>query len=304
MQEMYRERVKCIYIDPPYNTGGDGFLYRDQYQHSSWLSMMLDRLAVAYDFLHDDGVFFASIDNREVHRLRMLMDAILREENFYSALTFVSTTKPSNMGEARFNIQPNTEYILAYGKKPMTTRPRFNLVKVGEKQYPEMGKHGPFRREELAQRRNTGRARRDTMVYALLGIQPRKDYRWQLPPERYEELVEKGQIEIIDGKPFEVIYRKDEENDVFAPFWSHMEDVGTSETGKRELSKIIGHDHAFETVKPLGLLQKIIFHATGKDDINAGFFFRFRHNCACSCQFKPEKRNTAQIHLGRNGRLF
>jgi len=65
LQQRYREQVKCIYIDPPYNTGSDGFLYKDRYQHSSWLSMMEDRLRAGREALTEDGVMFASIDDRE-----------------------------------------------------------------------------------------------------------------------------------------------------------------------------------------------------------------------------------------------
>ena len=301
----YAGRVGMIYIDPPYNTGND-FVYNDKFavgsreymaragmldrrgrasraardevrrlnghKHSAWLSMMFPRLMVARSLLADDGVIFVSIDDNEVHHLRLVMNEVFGDANYYSTLTYVSKTKPSNMGEARYNIQPNVEYVLAYGIKPMTARSRFNLEEVGEREYPETGKRGPFRREEIMPRRNTGRSRRNTMVYPILGIQPKDGYRWQLPLEQYEELTEKGQIEIIDGKPFMVIYPKDEENEIYAPFWSHLEDVGTSEGGKRELSRLVGHGHDFETVKPLGLLKHLISHATGKDDIVLDFF--------------------------------
>ena len=302
----YAGRVKMIYIDPPYNTGND-FVYNDKFavgsreymaqagmldsagraksvkarkevralnghKHSAWLSMMWPRLMLARPLLADDGVIFVSIDDNEVHHLRMLMNEVFGDANYYATLTYISKTKPSNMGEARYNIQPNAEYVLAYGAKPMTTRSRFNLEEVGEREYPETGKRGPFRREEIMQRRNTGRSRRNTMVYPLMGIRPKDGYRWQLPRERYDELVENKRIEIIGGRPFEVICQKDEENEIYAPFWSHLEDVGTSEGGKRDLSRLVGHGHDFETVKPLGLLKHLIAHATEKDDIVLDFF--------------------------------
>ncbi len=70
----YREKVQTIYIDPPYNTGSDEFLYRDRYQHSSWLTMMENRLSLARELMRDDGVIFVSIDDNEVSGLRMLMN--------------------------------------------------------------------------------------------------------------------------------------------------------------------------------------------------------------------------------------
>ncbi len=73
LQARYREQVKCIYIDPPYNTGDDGFLYKDRYEDSSWLSLMTDRLALAYAFMHSAGSHSISIDDREFHALLSLL---------------------------------------------------------------------------------------------------------------------------------------------------------------------------------------------------------------------------------------
>ena len=73
LQEKYREKVKCIYIDPPYNTGGDGFLYKDSFRHSSWAAMMADRLQLAHALLNRDGVLFASSDDKERTQLETLL---------------------------------------------------------------------------------------------------------------------------------------------------------------------------------------------------------------------------------------
>jgi len=73
LQEKFRERIQCIYIDPPYNTGGDGFLYKDSFRHSSWASMMEDRLALALNFLHPSGVSFISIDQKERDNLEQVL---------------------------------------------------------------------------------------------------------------------------------------------------------------------------------------------------------------------------------------
>src|SRR3990172_3138843 len=127
LQKAYFEKVKMIYIDPPYNTGGD-FVYRDNFTaplqnylkqtgqkdgngaslmtnretsgryHSDWLSMMYPRLKLAWNLLRDDGVIFVSIDDNEFHHLRMLMNEVFGEENFRNAI-FVSRVK-KNIQEA------------------------------------------------------------------------------------------------------------------------------------------------------------------------------------------------------------
>jgi adenine-specific DNA-methyltransferase len=72
--EKYRGKVKCIYIDPPFNTGRDEFIYKDRYQHSSWLTMMNDRLSIAHPLLSEDGSIYVHIDYNEKERLRLLLD--------------------------------------------------------------------------------------------------------------------------------------------------------------------------------------------------------------------------------------
>ncbi len=119
----YREKIKCIYIDPPYNTGGD-FIYSDNYTrdrkeyweengtykdgvkmdtnpetsgryHSDWLSMIYSRLLIARQLLRDDGVIYTSIDDNEVHNLRKIMDEVFGEENFVSSVIWQKVYSPS-----------------------------------------------------------------------------------------------------------------------------------------------------------------------------------------------------------------
>ncbi|OOR98404.1 hypothetical protein B0187_08925 [Haemophilus paracuniculus] len=82
LQARYKEQVKCIYIDPPYNTGGDGFIYKDNYKHSSWASLIHNRLTLAKPLLNQAGVFFQSIDDNEQSRLRFINEDVFGEGNF------------------------------------------------------------------------------------------------------------------------------------------------------------------------------------------------------------------------------
>ncbi len=148
LAKAYWGKVKIIYIDPPYNTGNDKFFYPDKFKqrtreylsksgqtdengnlyttnkesdgrfHSQWLSMMYPRLAVARNFLCEDGVIFVSIDDREVHRLRMIMDEIFGEENF--VVTFhveMSVTQGMKVASAqKGKIVKNAEFVVCYCK--------------------------------------------------------------------------------------------------------------------------------------------------------------------------------------------
>src|SRR5271157_2194321 len=128
----YAGKVKCIYIDPPYNTGNEGWAYNDNLRapfikewlgktvgtddlerHDKWLCMMMPRLILLRELLADDGAIFVSIDENEVHHLRCLMDEIFNEQNFRSMVTW---QKKYSVNNNQLGIASVTEYILIYSK--------------------------------------------------------------------------------------------------------------------------------------------------------------------------------------------
>jgi adenine-specific DNA-methyltransferase len=149
LQKSYFGKIKMIYIDPPYNTGNDNFIYPDKFSetreeylsrigdrdetgfmtreglfrknskdsghyHSNWLSMMYPRLFLARNLLRDDGVIFVSIDDNEVHNLRLLMNEVFGEENFVNSIIWQKKYSPSN--DAKW-LSDNHDYLLLYAKK-------------------------------------------------------------------------------------------------------------------------------------------------------------------------------------------
>jgi adenine-specific DNA-methyltransferase len=115
LEPKYRDKVKFIYIDPPYNTGKDEFIYKDNYRHSSWLTMMSDRLSEAKPLLQKDGVIFVSIDDNEMHRLREVMDFQFGYDNRLSDLIWDLGT-----GTTAGHFRRSHEYILSYSKDKAT----------------------------------------------------------------------------------------------------------------------------------------------------------------------------------------
>lgn len=143
LQKSYFEKVKMIYIDPPYNTGND-FVYKDDFKsplknyleqsgqvdsegnrlstntqasgrfHSDWLTMMYPRLKLAWNLLRHDGVIFVSIDDNEVHHLRMMMDEIFGEENFFATLTRKAMHTVRNSSK---DFNKNADFVLVYAKE-------------------------------------------------------------------------------------------------------------------------------------------------------------------------------------------
>ena len=106
----HRGKIKLIYIDPPYNTGNDGFNYNDNFNHSSWLTFMKNRLFIARNLLKDDGVIFVQCDDYEQAYLKVLMDEVFGRENFVSCIVYRKTDNQANIG----NIARVKEYILLF----------------------------------------------------------------------------------------------------------------------------------------------------------------------------------------------
>jgi adenine-specific DNA-methyltransferase len=112
---IYQGKVKLIYIDPPYNTGNDGFKYNDNFNHSTWLIFMKNRLEVARELLSDDGVIFVQCDDNEQAYLKVLMDEVFGRGEFVSC--FSAVMNPRGRQESNYPIAKSHEYLLCYSKK-------------------------------------------------------------------------------------------------------------------------------------------------------------------------------------------
>ena len=129
LKKRYAGKVKCIYIDPPYNTGSDSFGYNDRFNHSTWLTFMKNRLVIAKELLCDDGVIFVQCDDNEQAYLKVLMDEIFDNHNFLNCIA-VKMSEPSGikMSHVEKRLPKLKEYILLYKK---------NTVKLNEMKIPK-----------------------------------------------------------------------------------------------------------------------------------------------------------------------
>lgn len=287
----YEGGVKCIYIDPPYNTGNEGWVYNDNVndpqikkwlgevvgkegedfsRHDKWLCMMYPRLRLLQKLLADDGYIFISINfiHEEAH-LRLICDEIFGAQNFIGELTWESTTQPANAGIAKFGLQQKVEPILCYIKDKRFYKGFYLGKKKDNKKYPHQGKYGACR-FEIIEKSDAGSYKRDTMKFEILGQCPRKGKRWQIGEELARELEKAGKVEIVDGIVKRAIYPEDEEGkDAFMPFWSHFsaKEYGTAESGKSLLNTIMESSVGFDTVKPIELIEAILSHVSEKDSI-------------------------------------
>ncbi|MFN3019854.1 site-specific DNA-methyltransferase [Chryseobacterium sp. TY3] len=114
MQEKYQEKITSIYIDPPYNTEGDGFSYKDSFKHSSWLSLIYDRVLISKNLVLNQGNFFASIDNREQENLKILLNSIFEASNFAETFLWTKTSTPPALS---YKSRKTVEYIHCFEKE-------------------------------------------------------------------------------------------------------------------------------------------------------------------------------------------
>ncbi len=249
--EKHRNEIKCTYIDPPYNTGDDEFLYRDQYQHASWLGMMDDRLRLGARLLSPESIHLVSIGKDEADRLGQLLSNIFSSR--FVPFIWKSRAKPTNAGNAKYRPQVVAEFILANPDKNLTFRP---MTSGEDRTYPNVDELGQYRTTTILTS-NRGRYRRETLRFEIAGYTPPPDKRWKAGEEEIQSLYESGRIGWGDeGEPHRKIYDGDEE-DLHIPLWTFMpeEITGTAESGKAELSAILGKEHGLDSVKPKELLQ-------------------------------------------------
>lgn len=280
----YEGKIKCVYIDPPYNTGEEKWIYNDNVndpkikkwlgevvgkqgedlsRHDKWLCMMYPRIKLLHKLLAEDGVIFISINYiHEGANLKLLCDEIFGVNNFIGELTWESTTQPINSGSARFKLQQKVEPILFFAKNKNLSD-KFILEEIESSlKYPHSGKFGKCR-FEIIEKSNAGGYERPTMQFKILGENPRDGKRWQIGEETALDLISRGRIEIIDGLVKKAIYPEDDiDKRKFKPFWSHLsaDKVDTAQTGKEILNKIMGKAVGFDTVKPNKLIEEIISH--------------------------------------------
>ncbi|MEJ7842862.1 MAG: site-specific DNA-methyltransferase [Rubrobacter sp.] len=272
LQARYRERVKCIYIDPPYNTGDDGFLYKDQYQHSSWLSMMEDRLLEARELLSDEGVIFTSIDEHEFHGLKLLSDMIFGRESFVA--DFVWQAKKGGGGDVG-TVVVDQEYVPCYRK---TDNPQaLSKLATTAEQLDLIDERGQYRRGRELNKWGAGSRREDrpTMYFPIPGPGNKDVYpirndgtegRWRWGRKRMLDIVERGDVDFVKRSDDSYItYEKIRSEDSrLKPYRTWLTDVKTTADGSKTVREIFGRK-AYSFPKPVELLEHLTSVGIGED---------------------------------------
>jgi len=275
VHRVYRGRVKCIYIDPPYNIGSDDFLYKDNYQHSSWLAMMEDRLRVANGLLSAIGAIFVSINNREQPRLQLLMDSVFGPDD---RLATISVAKGTTTGQDASKFGSSIDYLLAYRKSE-----NFLLggVELSPGDLTRFDKEDELGAYSLLQLRKTGnndrREDRENLYYPLIAPDGSPVYpigptgyesRWRASLSTVKRWQGEGLIEWLtrpDGYvPYVKYYAEgrtkrpsDLWRDVFSGDDELLDEVEGNKKATIELKSLFGYP-TFQNPKPTDLVRQVL----------------------------------------------
>ena len=269
----YQNKVDLIYIDPPYNTGNDGFIYSDKFNHSSWLSMIANRLELAREFLQDSGSIFISIDDNEQARLKILCDSMFGEENFVSNVIWEKKFSPQN--DVKY-FSDNHDFIVSYAKNKEFWQPNL-LIRTEEAnaryKNPDNDPRGIWTSGDMS----VGPAVEANIYEITLPsgrkILPPKGYSWRLSKETFEEYLKDNRIYFNGGDSVPRIKRfLSEVKDGITPLtiWKHKE-VGHNQDAAKEILALFD-DKIFDTPKPEKLLKRICEIASNQDSIILDFF--------------------------------
>lgn len=267
----YAGQVKCIYIDPPYNTISAKFEhYDDNLEHSQWLSLIYPRLELLQEFLAEDGSIWVSIDDHEAHYMKVIMDEIFGRKNFIASNVWQKRYSREN----REAIGDVHEYVLTYAKNPdffKKTRNRIPLNEDQAKIYKNTNNDPKGRWRGIPM---TAQGYRPNQMYEIVAPggavhKPPEGRCWSTVEPEFKRLLAEGRIYFgKDGnsQPNIIRYLSEVEGMVPWTWWNH-EEVGHTDEAKKEIHGIFGKVDAFDTPKPERLIQRVLQIATNENDL-------------------------------------
>ncbi len=289
----YAGKVKCIYIDPPYNTGEENWVYNDNVnsplikdwlgkvvdkedlcRHEKWLCMMMPRLKLLKELLTKDGIIFISLNDVENHYCKVLCDEIFSRDNFVANIIWEKRTAR----DARRAFSINHDHILVYANDYVSYFDSKNLLPVTEEvlsRYtnPDNDPRGAW--QSVAMTAQAGHATKDQFYTIVTPTgkkhNPPKGLCWIFTEKKFKEEVKKNNIYFPkngDGVPRQKKFLEDRGDKGLVPLtiWSSKE-VGTNDTAKKSLLEIFHDDLHFDNPKPVELIKRIIQISTSAGDI-------------------------------------
>jgi adenine-specific DNA-methyltransferase len=270
LESNFTNAIKCIYIDPPYNTGSAFEHYDDNFEHSSWLSLIKPRLEIMRKLLKEDGTIWISIDADESHYLKVLCDEVFGRNNFIDEIVWQRSYSPINLKKT---LSRAHDTILVYSKN-MT--PNFELNKLprtvkANNRYKNYDNdyRGPWKSSDLS----VGPIVKDK-IYEITTpsgrkVLPPEGYCWRLTKERFAEYVRENRIwfgDKGDNVPSIKRFLSEVKDGVTSVTWWSRDEVGDNQEAKKEIKQLF-KQNVFGTPKSERLIQRIITLATNPGDL-------------------------------------
>ena len=266
----YVGRLKCIYIDPPYNTRSAFEHYDDNLEHARWLAMMWPRLELLHDLLAEDGSIWVSIDDNEGHYLKVVMDEVFGRKNFIDTVIWRKNYSPKSSAR---HFSSDHDYILVFSKNADAFQP--NLMPRTERQNkayrnPDDDPRGPWKTSDLSARNpySLGTYSITTPRGRVIAGPPKGRY-WVIREEKMRELHEDNRIwwgKNKDAIPqIKRFLSEVKDGRVPQTLWPY-EEVGHTQDAKKEIVSLFGDD-VFGTPKPERLVERILHVATDPGDL-------------------------------------
>ncbi|MBE0548505.1 MAG: site-specific DNA-methyltransferase [Rubrivivax sp.] len=271
---LYRAQVKCIFIDPPYNTRSAFEHYDDDLEHSQWLSMMLPRLQLLREFLRSDGSIWVTIDDNEGHYLKVLMDEVFGRGNFVADVFWQKTHTREN----RTDVSAVHDHVLAFARNRLVWQCVRNTLPASDAQLdrftnPDQDPRGGW--ASLPAHAKAEKGRREAQFFTITTpsgrrVDPPPGRCWLYTAERLAEMVADNRIWFgADGGNAPRVKKflsEVQEGLVPSTLWLHSE-VGTNGQAKSEVVRLFPGETPFSTPKPERLLQRILHIATDPGDL-------------------------------------
>jgi adenine-specific DNA-methyltransferase len=273
LEAEFAGKVKCVYIDPPYNTGSAFTHYDDGLEHSIWLGLMRDRLEIIRRLLHpEDGSLWTSIDDYEAPYLRVLLDEVFGRRCFVASNVWQKRYSREN----REAIGDVHEYVLTYAMDPLRFKAIRNKVPPTSEQTkvyrnPNNDPLGPWRPIPMTAQEGHATKEQFYEIVSPAGVVfvPPKGRCWGLSRATFERLRLEGRIYFGkngDAQPNVIRYLTEVEGYVPWTWWPHDE-VGHTDESKKEIHALFGKTDAFDTPKPERLMKRVLEIATNPGDL-------------------------------------
>jgi adenine-specific DNA-methyltransferase len=267
LEQQYAGQVKCIYIDPPYNTGNAFEHYDDMQEHSVWLNLMKHRLEILKNLLHTEGSIWISIDDNEAHYLKVMMDEIFGRKNFVANVVWQKRISP----DFRAIIGDGHEHLLVFAKN--IDKFSVNKLPKTDDQISKFKNPDNDLRGEWVSTDFSAQGFRPNQMYKIVSPTGKEHYPpkgscWKNVEEVYLKLKSEGRIwfgKEGNGVPRRKTYLSEQEGQVAWTWWTNKE-VGHTQEAKSE-AKQFNEDDVFGTPKPERLIERVLTLATKPGDL-------------------------------------